>query len=56
MSLPAFWKKAAFLKIILYATIAILCRGADKSLGFPIFSTTKIISLGWLKEVKTMKS
>jgi hypothetical protein len=35
--------------------------GADKSLAFPISyfpicSTTKIIFLGWVKEVRTMKS
>jgi hypothetical protein len=36
-------------------------RGADKSLAFPISyfpvcSTTKIIFLGWVKEVRTTKS
>jgi hypothetical protein len=36
-------------------------RGADKSLAFPISyfhicSTTKIIFLGWVKEVRTMNS
>jgi hypothetical protein len=30
--------------------------GADKSLAFPICSTTKRIILGWVKEVRTMKS
>jgi hypothetical protein len=30
--------------------------GADKSLAFPICSTAKIISLGWVKEVRTKKS
>jgi hypothetical protein len=33
-----------------------LRRGADKSLAFPIFSTTKRIFLGWVKEVRTAKS
>jgi hypothetical protein len=31
-----------------------ICRGADKSLAFPIFSTTKRIFLGWVKEVRTI--
>jgi hypothetical protein len=31
-------------------------RGADKSLAFPICSTTKRIFLGWVKEVRTTKS
>jgi hypothetical protein len=31
------------------------CRGADKSLAFPICSTIKIIFLGWVKEVRTTK-
>jgi hypothetical protein len=31
-------------------------RGADKSLAFPICSTTERIFLGWVKEVRTMKS
>jgi hypothetical protein len=31
-------------------------RGADKSLAFPICSITKIIFLGWVKEVRTTKS
>jgi hypothetical protein len=31
-------------------------RGADKSLAFPIYSTTKKNILGWVKEVRTMKS
>jgi hypothetical protein len=30
--------------------------GADKSLAFPICSTTKRIFLGWVKEVRTTKS
>jgi hypothetical protein len=30
--------------------------GADKSLAFPICSTTKRILLGWVKEVGTTKS
>jgi hypothetical protein len=30
-------------------------RGADKSLAFPICSTTKRIFLGWVKEVRTTK-
>jgi hypothetical protein len=31
-----------------------LCRGANnKSLAFPIFSATKIIFLGWVKEDRT---
>jgi hypothetical protein len=34
----------------------LICRGADKFLAFPIFSTTKIIFLGWVKEVRTTKS
>jgi hypothetical protein len=38
-----------------------ICRGADKSLAFhvfyfPICSTTKRIFLGWVKEVRMMKS
>jgi hypothetical protein len=38
-----------------------VCRGADKSLAFavsyfPICSTTKIIFLRWVKEVRTTKS
>jgi hypothetical protein len=33
----------------------IICRGADKSLAFPICSTTKRIFLGWVKEVRTTK-
>jgi hypothetical protein len=35
---------------------AIIRRGADKSLAFPICSTTKRIFLGWIKEVRTTKS
>jgi hypothetical protein len=31
-------------------------RGSDKSLAFPIFSTTQILFLGWVKEVRTTKS
>jgi hypothetical protein len=31
-------------------------KGADKSLAFPICSTTKRIFLGWAKEVRTTKS
>jgi hypothetical protein len=31
-------------------------RGADKSLAFPICNTTRIIFLGWVKEVRTTKS
>jgi hypothetical protein len=31
-------------------------RGADKSLAFPICSTTKRIFLGWVEEVRTTKS
>jgi hypothetical protein len=31
-------------------------RGADKFLAFPICSTTKLIFLGWVKEVRTTKS
>jgi hypothetical protein len=39
----------------------IICRGADKSLAFPIShfpicSTTKRFFLGWVKEVRTTKS
>jgi hypothetical protein len=30
--------------------------GADKPLAFPICGTTKIIFLGWVKEVRTTKS
>jgi hypothetical protein len=30
--------------------------GADKSLAFPTFSTTKRIFLGWVKKVRTTKS
>jgi hypothetical protein len=30
--------------------------GADKFVAFPICSTTKRIFLGWVKEVRTMKS
>jgi hypothetical protein len=30
-------------------------RGADKSLAFPVCSTTKRIFLGWVKEVRTTK-
>jgi hypothetical protein len=30
--------------------------GADKSLAFPICSTTERIFLGWVKEVRTTKS
>jgi hypothetical protein len=33
-----------------------LRRGADKSSAFPICSKTKIIFLGWVKEVRTTKS
>jgi hypothetical protein len=33
-----------------------LRRGADKSLAFPICSTTKRILLGWVKKVRTTKS
>jgi hypothetical protein len=41
--------------------IVTVCRGAAKSLAFPISyfaicSTTKRIFLGWDKEVRTMKS
>jgi hypothetical protein len=32
------------------------CRGTDKSLAFLIYTTTKRIFLGWVKEVRTMKS
>jgi hypothetical protein len=39
-----------------YGTHNAICRGADKSLAFPICRTTKIISLGWVKEVRTTKS
>jgi hypothetical protein len=39
------WRSEAFLR-----------RGADKSLVFPICSTAKRISLGWVKEVRTTKS
>jgi hypothetical protein len=38
-----------------YGNIFIL-RGADKSLAFPIYSTNKIIFLGWVKKVITTKS
>jgi hypothetical protein len=31
-------------------------KGADKSLAFPIYSTTERIFLGWVKEVRTTKS
>jgi hypothetical protein len=31
-------------------------KGADKSLAFPICITTERIFLGWVKEVRTMKS
>jgi hypothetical protein len=39
----------------------IVCRGADKSLAFPlssfyICSTTKRFCLGWVKEIRTTKS
>jgi hypothetical protein len=33
-----------------------LRRGAEKSLDFPICSKTKIIFLGWVKEVRTTTS
>jgi hypothetical protein len=36
--------------------IQVLRRAADKSLAFPICSTTKRIFLGWIKEVRTTKS
>jgi hypothetical protein len=34
----------------------VLREGADKSLAFPTCSTTKIIFLGWVKEVRTTQS
>jgi hypothetical protein len=42
-------------------TESTVCRGDDKSLAFPISyfpicSTTKIIFLGWVREVRTTKS
>jgi hypothetical protein len=33
-----------------------VCRGAHKSLTFPICNTTKRMFLGWVKEVRTMRS
>jgi hypothetical protein len=45
----------------LLSSYSLICRGADKSLAFPISyfpicSTTKRIFLGWVKEVRTTKS
>jgi hypothetical protein len=39
-----------------YIFLFYIRRGAEKSLAFPICSTTKIIFLGWVKEVRTTKS
>jgi hypothetical protein len=52
--LERLWKEARLVLFKVY-------RGADKSLAFPISyfpicSTTKRIFLGWVKEVRTMKS
>jgi hypothetical protein len=41
---------------VLFSLRPFVCRGAGKSLAFPICSTTKIIFLGWVKEVRTTKS
>jgi hypothetical protein len=46
-------------EIIFYLIVTIIYvvrRGADKSLAFPVCSTTKRIFLGWVKEVRTTKS
>jgi hypothetical protein len=45
----------------LYLSRAYICRGADKSSAslisyFPVCSTSKIIFLGWVEEVRTTKS
>jgi hypothetical protein len=34
----------------------VVLRGAEKSLAFPICTTTERIFLGWVKEVRTTKT
>jgi hypothetical protein len=36
--------------------LSLLYRGADKPLAFPVCIITKRIFLGWVEEVRTMKS
>jgi hypothetical protein len=41
---------------VYFVSIFMWRRGADKSLAFLLFSTTKRIFLGWVKEIRTTKS
>jgi hypothetical protein len=48
-------KNEDFSHFLLYF-LATVGKGADKSLAFPICSTTKRIFLGWVNEVRSTKS